>query len=73
MEMTFEKWVELNKVISQKWDYIQKRTHNMAWLGNANPGNPDFEALMKMAEQLIRDSDRYAQMLEEAQKKHGVP
>jgi hypothetical protein len=73
IDMTFEEWVKLNEHIYQQWEYIQKRTYNMAQLGIANASNPEFDALMKMAQQLTKDSDRYRQMLEEAETKHAAP
>jgi uncharacterized protein YcsI (UPF0317 family) len=66
MEMTFERWVERNKQIYEQLEYIQNRTKNMAMLGIANPGNPDFVALMKQQQKLIDDSDLYREMVEAA-------
>jgi len=56
--MAFEEWQFQNKLISERLDYISKRTHDMAWVGSAHPDNSEFNELMLAQHQLIDAADR---------------
>jgi len=71
MEMTYERWVELNKQIYDRHAHIAQRTQNMAWLKTAHPGNPEFVALMQEQARLIEAADRYLELLRESNSESG--
>jgi hypothetical protein len=56
--MTFEQFMERNRLIGERLDWIAKRTENMAWLGIANTSNPDFVELMNLQQQLLDTAER---------------
>ena len=56
--MTFEEFIERNRLIGERLDWIAKRTENMAWLGTADQSNLDFVDLMNLQQQLLDTAER---------------
>lgn len=57
--MTYEEFLQRNQIISQRLEKIAQRTANMAWVGTAHSGNPDFVELMQAQENLIKKAEKF--------------
>jgi len=51
--MTFDEYNDIMRRIHEQLNTVAKRTENQAWLGIANPDNPEFVSLMQLHKDLV--------------------